>query len=176
MKEIWKDIEGYEGLYQVSNNGKVRSIDRTKLHWVGGKSNVHGRELKPYVNSNGYKQIVLSIEGKTKSIIVHRLVSQSFIKNPKNKPQVNHIDGDKLNNCVSNLELVSAKDNMLHAYKIGLRNKGGKHHWSKLTEPNVLLIRKKHKQKISNVQLANEFSVSPACISAIINRYSWNHI
>ncbi len=175
--EIWKYIEGCEGIYQVSNYGDARSVNRAILHWAGGRSNIIGRKLKPHINSNGYKQIVLSIKGKTKSVILHKLVANTFIKKSKNNLQVNHIDGNKLNNFVSNLEFVTAKDNMLHAYKIGLRNNGSKHHLSKLTETKVLLIRKKYKPRtVSCAKLASEFGVSRGCVSAIINRYSWNHI
>lgn len=176
QKEIWKDIEGYESLYQASNNGKIKSLNRIRRHWRGGKSKLSGCELKPFVNHFGYKQIVLSKNGKTKSLFVHRLIAETFLKVDDNL-QVNHIDGDKLNNNLFNLEIVTAKENMLHAYKIGLRDKGSKHHFSKLTKANVLLIRKHYAQgKITYEQLANKFCVSRGCISGIITRASWKHI
>ena len=103
MKEIWKDIEGYEGLYQVSNLGRVKS-----------KHRVSERILKPSINSRGYMLVILSKNGEYKSGKVHRLVAQSFIPNTENKPQVNHIDENKTNNMASNLEWVTVKENINH--------------------------------------------------------------
>lgn len=106
-EEFWKDIKGYEGLYQVSNLGRVKSLKR------GSE-----RILKPRVKSSGYIEVVLYKNSKPKNIRVNRLVAQTFIPNPEDKPQVNHIDEDKTNNMVSNLEWVTAKENMNH----GTRN------------------------------------------------------
>lgn len=94
--EIWKAIEGYEGLYQVSTEGQVRSLGNNKSR----KTKI----LKQSTDSSGYKQIGLHKNGKCKTYLVHRLVAQTFIPNPNNLPQVNHKDEDKINNHVSNLE------------------------------------------------------------------------
>lgn len=123
--EIWKDINGYEGYYQISNKGNVRSLDRF--------DGVHDRQetiLKPNLKQNGYLQVGLRKHSTRKWIGVHRLVAIHFIENPDNKPQVNHIDGNKQNNNVENLEWVTAKENQNHATRIGLRKnmpKGEKH-------------------------------------------------
>lgn len=95
-KQIWKDIEGYEGLYQVSNTGKVRSLNYRHT----GKTKV----LKQNTKDNGYKRIGLNRNGKNKGYLVHRLVALAFIPNPNNYPIINHIDEDKTNNTVWNLE------------------------------------------------------------------------
>lgn len=122
MKEIWKDIKGYEGFYQVSNMGRVKGIEREV--YSGHNYSVLRIEkekiYKGYKVKNGYIYQTLLKNGKRKTFKLHRLVAETFIPNPDNKPQVNHIDGDKENNKVSNLEWVTRKENLNHAYKTGL--------------------------------------------------------
>ena len=109
-KEIWQDIAGYEGLYKVSNLGRVKSLNYRRT----GKERI----LIPIKKNNGYLYVTLSKNSIQKPHYVHRLVSQSFIENPYNFPQVNHIDEDKTNNKVSNLEWCSVEYNN----KYGTRN------------------------------------------------------
>lgn len=104
--EIWKDIKGYEGLYQVSNLGRVRR--QSKL-------------LHLNTNTYGYKHVTLSKGNAQKTALVHRLVASAFIENPLGLPQINHKDGDKSNNAVSNLEWVTPKENNCHAINSNLR-------------------------------------------------------
>lgn len=112
MKEIWKNIKDYEGIYQVSNFGRVRSLDR--YCWNGHKNHFkRGKILKLQTNMH-YNKISLSKKGKVKQFLVHRLVAKAFIKNPKNKPEVNHIDKNCFNNKICNLEWVTAKENDTH--------------------------------------------------------------
>ena len=123
--EIWKDIKEFEGYYQVSDKGNVRSVTR--------HDGVHeriGQPIKSVLKYNGYLQVGLRKHNKRKYISVHRLVAIHFIDNPKNKPQVNHIDCNKQNNNINNLEWVTSKENLYHAKINGLRNnipKGEKH-------------------------------------------------
>ena len=101
--EIWKDIKDYEGLYQVSNWGRVKSLNYNHT----GKSKL----LKPYDDTRGYLQVKLSKNRKSKNCLVHRLVATAFLENPENKPEINHIDEDKTNNRVDNLEWCEHKYN-----------------------------------------------------------------
>lgn len=113
-EEIWKDFKGYEGLYQVSNLGRVKSLERTFLDKIGHKQHIKERILKPKTDRNGYLRVGLSNgNGKPKTLSVHRLVCQAFHKNPENKPSVNHIDENKVNNTASNLEWCTVKENSL---------------------------------------------------------------
>lgn len=115
--EIWKDIPNYEGLYMVSNLGRVKSLP---------KNNHKEIILKNKITKDGYYETALSKNNKQKWIRTHRLVAQAFIPNPDNKPQVNHIDGNKLNNNVDNLEWCTNQENINHAIRTGLENFIGK--------------------------------------------------
>ena len=112
MNEIWKDIQGYEGLYQVSNLGRVKSLRRDKI-------------LAPKKNWDGYLRIQLWRNNKNVFVSIHRLVAQAFIDNLENKPFINHKDGDKQNNYVENLEWCTQKENIYHAQKMGLSKTNG---------------------------------------------------
>lgn len=105
---MWKDIKNYEGRYQVNNLGQIKSLKTGKI-------------VSPQLGGNGYYKIGLRDGINKTRLIVHRIVAEHFIENPHNKPQVNHIDGNKLNNNVCNLEWVTASENMLHAHRIGLK-------------------------------------------------------
>lgn len=118
-KEIWKDIKNYEGIYQVSNLGNVKSLNRYTHHYSGCRRLVKEIILKPRLR-NHYLGISLSVDGVRIDKNIHRLVALSFIKNTKNKDFVNHMDGNKLNNHANNLEWVTHKENAEHACLLGL--------------------------------------------------------
>lgn len=115
-EEEWRDIQDYEGLYQVSNFGRVRSLGLRNKN----ANNERIKLLKPGVTGIGYNMITLC-NGKLKQKLVHRLVAQAFIPNTKNYPIINHIDGNKLNNKVNNLEWCTQKQNIQHSFKNGLQ-------------------------------------------------------
>lgn len=116
--EVWKDIKGYEGLYQVSTYGNIKRLDR----YVNGRFGlrlIKERELGKYDSGNGYRKIHLVKEGIGKQFFIHRLVGIAFIPNPEMKPQINHKDFNRQNNHVDNLEWVTGKENTNHAKRAG---------------------------------------------------------
>lgn len=119
MEEIWKDIKDYEGYYQISNLGNVRSIERT-VKRITHSVKISSKLLKLRKTSNDYFNIQLCKDSGCKSKLIHRLVAEAFIPNPENKPEVNHKDGNKANNNVLNLEWNTSKENSQHSYDSGL--------------------------------------------------------
>lgn len=121
MEEIWRDVKGYEGLYQVSNLGKVKSYSRV-VRCKGGFRTQPSKILSPQTDKKKkfYNFVRLYKNGISKLFFVHRLVAIAFIQNTKNLPQVNHKDGNKLNNNAENLEWCTASENLKHAFVIGL--------------------------------------------------------
>lgn len=128
--EVWKDVKGYEGLYQVSNFGRIKSLQRIKLY----ENCIHIKKeclLKQSKGSRGYLQVSLAFNKKKKSVLVHRLIANAFIDNFLNKNQINHKNGIKTDNRIQNLEWVTAKENTNHAHQNGLCRKGLTHKKSK---------------------------------------------
>ena len=109
--EIWKDVKGYEGYYEVSNIGNVRSVDRMVKHSKGGLRIYKGKTLVPCLSVDGYRLVHLSKLNVSEMKRVNRLVAEAFIPNPDSLPQVNHLDENKLNNRVDNLEWTTHKEN-----------------------------------------------------------------
>ena len=130
-KEIWKDVLGYEGIYQVSNFGKVVSLPRV---WVSGNGVLrkHGGCVLSQNIGRGYFRVKLSKDGIKEIISVHRLVAKAFIENNNNLETVNHKDGNKLNNNADNLEWMTSGDNTRHAHEKGLTKQGKEHQWAKI--------------------------------------------
>jgi hypothetical protein len=122
MNEIWKDIIGYEGYYQVSNIGNVRSVNRQYVDILNRKRLVKSKPLKQQLAFANYYKVDFKVNKIRKTITVHRLVAIAFLSNPENKPTVNHKDGNKCNNNVNNLEWATYSENNQHAVDI-LRRK-----------------------------------------------------
>ena len=126
--EEWRDVKDYEGLYQVSNFGRVRSLDREYVNSLGVKKYLKSRVFKlEYKNSDGYINSTLRKDGTSRTVRVHRLVAEAFLPNPENKPQVNHKNSVRHDNSVGNLEWCTVSENMKHRFLVGnMKGKGGK--------------------------------------------------
>lgn len=155
MKEEWKDIAGYEGFYQVSNQGRVKSLDRYVNAKLGSEMMKKGVLMKLQSSHKGYSTVILHKNCKSKTQQVHRLVAMAFIPNPLNKPQVNHIDCDKKNNRPENLEWAAQDENMAHAVRNGIySNFSGKQ--LEAARASIKIACEKHKIKVNQYSLKGE--------------------
>lgn len=176
-KEEWRDVKDFEGLYQVSNAGRVKRI-------AGGMGATPGHILKLFKRPDGYLEVTLCRGGKRKHTYVHRLVAKAFLGNaPSPKHQINHKNGDKADNRVENLEWVTPSENNRHAYRVLGKEptvaplKGEAHGSSILTRQQVIKIRQlsdtgEHTQR----ELAEMFGVGHVTIGDIVRRETWKHI
>lgn len=178
MKEIWKNIKGFEGFYMISNKGRVKSLSREMIRCNGYPQSFQERLLKIQKGTNGYLYITICNKSRC-HLWIARLVAQAFISNPQSKPQVNHKDGNKLNNHVDNLEWVTCSENIKHSFKIGVHkppdNRGSKNGRAKLTDKQVLQIRGL-KGKLTTNDLIKKFKVSRTTINYILNNKSWYNL
>lgn len=195
--EIWRDVVGFEGLYVVSNLGRIGSLQQRRCLETGKQRNYKERIMR-LQNMGGYKIVKLSCEGKVSQFLVHRLVALAFIPNPENKATVNHINGDKSDNRVDNLEWATQSENNKHAYRVlgkkpsthldklrkGWQNKiesirksisnansGVSNGSAKLTSTQVMEIREASKNKYHGYcsDLARKYNVSESCIYGVLS-------
>jgi hypothetical protein len=171
MQEIFKDIHGYEGLYQVSNLGRIKSLKRSWIAGINSKRKHDEIILKVHKIAGEYLGVCLTKHGNQKDYLVHRLVAQTFIPNPDNKPEVNHKDGIKSHCYVDNLEWNTISENKIHALKMGLRSSGENQVQSKLTNEMARLIR--NSILLTQQELANIFDVRKQTIWKIIHNKSY---
>lgn len=168
--EIWKDIPNYNGLYMVSNFGRIKSLKRKYVtrEWL----------LTPSNDSSGYPQIVLVSNRVCSTTKIHTIVAVVFIGDRPIAHEINHINGVKEDNRVENLEYVTKTENLKHSFRIGLSNqKADKHHGRKLHSSQVFEIHNKYKPNIyTRKMLADEYGVSVATIKKIINKTNWSSI
>ena len=185
--EIWKSVKGYEGLYEVSNKGRIRSLDQVQHRsngFVMCEFLVKGRILKPFKTGNKNKGQYLTVNLHKQNTDcqkkVHRLVAEAFIPNPNNYPQVDHVDGNKLNNDVNNLDWVTNEENMKRSWNIGLRTYYGENnHKAKLTKEQVTEIRNtyiKGDSVYGAKPLAKKYGVSSTNIRQIVKGEIWKKI
>ena len=144
--EVFVDIPGYEK-YQVSNHGKVKNNKTNKI-------------LKPYQTQKGYLTVGFWLNGKKKRLYIHRLVAQAFLLNPQDFPEVNHINGSKTDNCLCNLEWVSGRANISHAYQNGLRRQ-------KLTTASRKLIIQLLQQGMTHRAIGTKLNLSHSTVGSV---------
>jgi hypothetical protein len=172
---MWKDIKGYEGLYQINEYGEVKSLSRIVIN-NGGKQVLPERILKPSVVGKGYLKVDLRKNNKTKRYYIHKLVAEHFLENKYNYKIVNHKDGNKLNNHYKNLEWVTYSQNNIHAYENNLKQKGEKYYNAKLTDEQVKKIIINGKGNNTYQEIADIYGVARATIRDILIKKTWKHI
>lgn len=173
----WRPIKGYEGIYEVSEYGQIKSLGRRNARGTL----IRERILKPWMDRLGYVYATLSDDTRKKRFPCHRLVAQAFIGDCPDNMEVNHKDGNKLNNHHSNLEYVTHHENMLHSWRelnrIATVARGSKSAQAKLSEGDIEEIRRLyHDEKLSQRTLGKMYRVSSVAIGQIIRRKSWVHI
>lgn len=183
MTEVWRPVRGFEETHLVSSMGRVSSVDREYdgLTPTGlpCKFHVTGKILGTTMGNSGYLRVSLSVNGFMKIVTVHRIMAETFLENPYNYPQVNHIDGCKTHNVIENLEWCSASQNQLHAMDLGLTKKplkGMNHPNRCLTDDLVREIRRQLSLGINQRQIARAFGVVPSRITFIKQGKAWKHV
>ena len=174
MIEVWKDISGYEGIYQVSNTGRIKSLSRR----VPGLNTNTEIILKPHTDKDGYLIVGLHNHGKSSNKKISRLVAQAFIPNPDNLPEVNHKDENKKNNNAENLEWCTTRYNLTYGNRLNC-SRGTNNSKHKLTEKQVLEIKRTYVKgdlQFGQSALARQYNVSHQSIALIVKGKSWKHL
>ena len=171
MIELWKKIDDTPGV-EISNLGRIKMPHRTSK-W-GRATKVHPSRIVEYDNTvDYYHEFDTTFNGKRYRKYVHHLVAKYFIPNPENKPEINHIDGNKSNNRVDNLEWVTHKENCQHAFDIGLSPKGEKHGQSKLTPEMLIEVKQLYSTGLSQRKVAKIIGISQPLVWAILHEKTW---
>ena len=175
--EIWKAIPGYEGLYEASDRGRIKSLPKTIYGGNGAVRHHDERILSAGTNSRGYKMVVLFKYTKRSTRNVHRLVVRSHLGDKKGLV-VNHLDGVKTNNVLSNLEWTTSSSNQRHAYRTGLRERqaGEKNGRAILTRNCVALIKKRLMNKEPMAKIATDYKVSRSAVQYIKSERTWKDV
>lgn len=178
MPQLWIDIPGYESLYQVSNDGQVKSYTVQRITRWDSPMTLPGRILKPETMKTGYHRVVLTKNKIHKKHSVHYLVLLAFVSERPEGYYINHIDGNKLNNNVTNLEYVTPQDNVLHSMHYLENPRYGEHNnAAKLTDGKVVQIRQLFLTKnYTKVKLAGMFDVTDVLIGKILRYECWTHV
>lgn len=181
MIEAWLPVPGWEGIYEVSDLGRVRSIDRVARHKVKPPQKISGRMLSPIINTNGYPSVGLR-RGKKykKNVPVHRLVAMAFVPNPEGKPAVNHIDCDKTNNRTDNLEWCTQLENLAHMTALGRRAafwRGKRSPNAALSDEMVRAIRDEYAAGgLSYGGISSRYGLSKRAVARLINLETYSDV
>lgn len=171
---LWKDIEGYEGYYRISSDGKIRSLDRVIVRKDGHNHHIKGRIMKTRLDKDGYVLVGLRNKEGKKTFKVHRLVLKTF--EGDSRKTVNHKNGKKSDNRLSNLEYLTNKENSIHALKNGLIKVGEERHTSKLSEKDVREIMSLKSGNLLQKDIAKIYNISPCNIKSIWEKRTWGHL
>ena len=181
IKEEWKDIKGFEGRYKISNRGEIvrySVVDEYEDRIINRKEKV----IKPSINNQGYLKVGLNKDGKYYNRYIHRLIAETFIDNPLGKPCVNHIDGNKLNNNLNNLEWVTQKENTIHAHSNGLAEVTEYNKWKvskanrMFTNLDILNIKNMYNEGKTQKEIAEIYKCYDSTISQILNNKRYSRI
>ena len=161
---MWKNVNGFfSDYYMISNKGRVRSVRRERIDSLGRKRSAYEKELKQSVDRYGYRYVIFRVGNKSRTHKVHRLVAETFLG--KSKKQVNHIDLDKQNNNLSNLEYVTNSENLLHRRKFGSPYKK---YFRKLSKKIYDDVRARHKSGESYTTIAKDYGIHPHSVYKIL--------
>lgn len=171
--EIWRPIPGWEGVYEASDQGNIRRI-------ISAHGAPISRSMKPIHHNQGYRYVRLRFKGRTSVSLIHSLVMQAFVGDRPLGFDINHIDGDKTNNTISNLEYVTRSENHIHAYRVLGRPKvrctGEKNSRAKITTKDADAIKREYGKGIkSQREIGLMFGISQAQVSSIVRNVSWQH-
>lgn len=184
MQEVWKLCPGYEATHEVSNLGRVRSLDRV-VNTSRGTRVSKGRVLKlNYTHPSGYARARFAVDGTTTNKTIHPLIARAFLGDPpgptgsrRGEWTVDHLDFDKTNNRVDNLEWVTSEENFRRYVDRGTVKRGAAHPSAKLTDDDVREIRRLYATgQFTQRELAEQYDVSPSRVSTIIRREGWSHV
>lgn len=176
--EEWKSIEGHEGLYEVSNFGRVKSLKRiVKNSGIHDSAIRKEKILKNSVTKRGYLSVTLCYRTLRKTKLTHRLVALAFIPNPENKPEVNHKDSDRTNSHFKNLEWCTSLENSEHCTNYGYgKNRALNSSQSKVTPEIVKEIRKLYSDGLTQKEISYRFKISRSTVGSIVTFKSWKYI
>lgn len=176
MKEVWKDVPGFEGYYQASTLGRVRSVERIQVRSNGWPYKVQSKVLTPTKDGNGYLRTAFSVNSKLTTIKIHRVVAITFLG--RTELEVNHIDGDKTNNRSTNIEYCTRSENLKHSYRIGLQKprRGSSNNKAKLHEKDIPFIRELFKAGKTSREIAAIYKMDKTVFLDIKNGKIWKHV
>jgi hypothetical protein len=164
-------IKGFEGIYEIDLSGNVYSVLRQRYNSLGRLYTYKPKRIKPIAHETGYQVVNLCLDGEIRTIRLHRIIAEHLIPNPHNKPFVNHKDGNKANNVISNLEWVTELENTEHAIKSGLfKVNGFDNPYSKFTQEDALIMQRLELYGLSKVEIGKVFSCNRNTVRKCINR------